>query len=351
MTELGIYTRYSADGASSRLRYLVYAEMLAGRGIAAHVHTLFRTDYLRALYSGRCTRFKALRDLGRRMFEMPPREKALWIEYELLPGVPFAVERRLIGGRKYVLDFDDAVFVKYAKHPLLRDKFERLAAGAAGVITANAALYDHFSKFNANVVKIPTAVDTAALCPTGAKFPRLTLVWIGTPVTCAAHLAPAAATLRKIRETLDFDLLVIGGTPSPELDFPGVKVVPWSAAAESALLPKCHIGIMPLPAGDAFAAGKSAYKLIQYLAAGLPAVASPVGENRVVLKDGVTGLFASSPEEWHAALKKLAGDAALRSTMGENARNEARKYSREQIFPELTEFLEHSLGLSPERPA
>ena len=345
MTELGVYTRYSALGASSRLRYLCYADRLALNGLDAEFHTLFQDDYLRRLYSGRSARFTALRDLGRRMLRMPPREPKLWIEYELLPGMPFAVEAKFLQGKRFVLDFDDAVYLKYANHPRLSGKFERLAAQADGIIVANDALFEHFSGVNANTFKIPTAVDTAALAPSDDKFPRLTLVWIGTPVTCEAHLAPVAETLRALHKSLDFDLLVIGGTPSPALDFAGVRIVPWSEEAERELLPRCHIGIMPLPADDAFASGKSAYKLIQYLAAGIPAVASPVGENRVVLKEGETGFFADSPEDWHTAIGKLAGDAGLRTALGENARRKARKYSRDRIFAQLATFLERTLEL------
>ena len=345
MTELGVYTRYSALGASSRLRYLCYADRLAQSGIDARFHTLFQSDYLRMLYSGRSAKFKALRDLGLRMLRMPPRERKLWIEYELLPWVPFAVEAKFLAGKRYVLDFDDAVYLKYAKHPRLADKFERLAAQAAGVVVANDALFDHFSKVNTHTVKIPTAVDTVALVPREDKFRRLTLVWIGTPVTSRAHLATIADTLRELKKSLDFDLLVIGGVPTPELDFAGVRIVPWSETAERELLPKCHIGIMPLPAGDAFASGKSAYKLIQYLAAGLPSVASPVGENRIVIDAGRTGFFADSPEEWHAALRKLAGDAVLRAAMGANARHAAQKYSRDQVFAEIATFLDRTLEL------
>ena len=345
MTALGVYTRYSDRGASSRLRYLCHADRLAQNGFDAKFHTLFQNDYLDALYAGRPAKVKAVRGLGRRMLQMPPPEPALWIEYELLPGVPFAVEARMLAGKRFVLDFDDAVYLKYLGKPLLADKFERLAARAAGIVTANDMLLEHFAAHNANTVKIPTAVDTKALAPGGEKFPRPTLVWIGTPVTCMAHLVPFSGIFRDLRRTLDFDLLVIGGVPCPALDFPGVKIVPWSTQAERELVPKCHIGIMPLPADDAFAAGKSAYKLIQYLAAGIPAVASPVGENRVVLKDGGTGFFAASPADWRTALLRLAGDPCLRAAMGENARNEAQKYSCEAVFAKLAQFLSSALDL------
>ncbi|MPN27052.1 hypothetical protein SDC9_174479 [bioreactor metagenome] len=116
----------------------------------------------------------------------------------------------------------------------------------------------------------------------------------------------------------------------------------WSADGEGGLLARCHAGIMPLPADDPFAAGKSAYKLIQYLAAGLPSIASPVGENRRVLRPGETGYFASSPEEWADALRLLRDDAS-RERMAAAARRLAFDYSTEKYGPVYAEFLKRTL--------
>lgn len=116
----------------------------------------------------------------------------------------------------------------------------------------------------------------------------------------------------------------------------------WSPENEAALLSRCHAGIMPLPADDAFAAGKSAFKLIQYLAAGLPAIASPVGENRRVLRAGETGFFASAPGEWAEALRLLADDA-VRIRLSANARVLARDYSIQKYGPIYAEFLREAL--------
>ena len=94
---------------------------------------------------------------------------------------------------------------------------------------------------------------------------------------------------------------------------------------------------MPLN-DDPFSRGKSAFKLIQYLAAGIPAIASPVGENQVVLRDGETGLFADSPEEWADAMRRLT-DEHVRETMAANARRAAGEYSIQKYAPELIECL------------
>ena len=342
--ELGIYTRYSELGASSRLRCYRYADTLRGCGFDVRMHPLFGDDTLEALYAGRGRRFKMARDLARRFFALPRAEKNLWIEYELLPGISCGIEKRYLKNRRYVLSFDDAVYLNYRGKKHLDGKFERLAAGAAGVMAANDMLVEHFSRFNANTVKIPTAVDTDALRPGDGKFPRFTVVWIGTPVTFAAHLAPFADMLAALSGELGFDLLLVGAPETAKKLLPGARIAAWSETAERTLLPKCHAGIMPLPPDDDFAAGKSAYKLLQYLAAGLPSVASPVGENRVVVRPGKTGFLAASPEEWRAALQALVTDEKRRADLAAASRLEAEKYSFRRFAPVVAKFFEKSFS-------
>ena len=71
MTELGIYTRYSALGASSRLRHLRYAELLAGRKFAVGTHALLPDGYLERLYSGRSTNIMAACAVLKRLGALP----------------------------------------------------------------------------------------------------------------------------------------------------------------------------------------------------------------------------------------------------------------------------------------
>ena len=79
------------------------------------------------------------------------------------------------------------------------------------------------------------------------------------------------------------------------------------------------VGVMPLP-DEPWALGKCAYKLIQYMACGLPVVASPVGMNREVVRHGVNGFLATTATEWEEALSLLASDAELRHRMGQEGR-------------------------------
>ena len=121
-----------------------------------------------------------------------------------------------------------------------------------------------------------------------------------------------------------------------------MRFADWSEAKEGELLARCHVGIMPLPADDPFAAGKSAFKLIEYLAAGLPAIASPVGENLRVLRDGETGYLAETPEEWTDALIRLKDDT-VRGRFAANAHHLAFEYSQQKFGPVYAQFLRDCL--------
>jgi glycosyltransferase involved in cell wall biosynthesis len=75
------------------------------------------------------------------------------------------------------------------------------------------------------------------------------------------------------------------------------------------------IGIMPLPDSE-WERGKCGLKALQYMALGIPTVASPVGVNREIIRHGQNGFLASSETEWRSALERLLDDAALRERMG-----------------------------------
>jgi glycosyltransferase involved in cell wall biosynthesis len=125
--------------------------------------------------------------------------------------------------------------------------------------------------------------------------------------------------------------LVVGGF-SPAI--PGVDVVnvPWSEATEVSLINSFDVGVMPL-FDDEWAHGKCAFKLIQYMACGVPVVASPVGAN-VDVVNNANGLLADSVGDWLNALRRLRVDAALRQSFGAAARQTVEQlYSLESTIP------------------
>lgn len=341
LPQLDMFPRYSESGASSRLRFYRYASEWVKSGGGVKLHPFFPESYLEELYSsGRKSRLALLKGWLRRWLELQSSGRDLVIEYELFPFLPFIFEAVFLNGRKFVLNFDDAVYIKYAGLPFLRGKYERLIKRASGVICANDHLLEWAYNLNRNVIKIPTVVELSSYRGVLVdKFPRFTVVWIGTP-SSIHYLYQAREHLLAMREVADFELLVIGGNPDSADQLAGldVRYETWSESTEIELLKRSHIGIMPLPAGDRFAQGKSAFKLIQYCAAEIPAIASDVGENRNILADGVTGFLADSPAEWALAFKKLTS-LPMREEFSANCRERAKEFSLERYYPLFREFM------------
>jgi glycosyltransferase involved in cell wall biosynthesis len=125
------------------------------------------------------------------------------------------------------------------------------------------------------------------------------------------------------------------------------EAMPWSEQTEVVELQKLDIGIMPLP-DEPWERGKCGYKLIQYMALGLPVVASPVGANRQIVQDGVNGFLASMPLEWKAALAKLLENASQRRQMGATGRQCVEKiYSLHVQASRLIAMLEQIASKRP----
>jgi len=225
----------------------------------------------------------------------------VWIEKEVLPWVTGWVARTVLGGLPLVIDFDDAWHLRYSRspNPLVRwtlgKKLERMARRADFVIVANKFLQSWAEDAGAtSVTCIPTVVDLRRYPQTALPAPEpFTIGWIGTPET-APYLDTIKGALKQVLAKENTRLLLDGAEPS-FLPLPNVETQSWSEAREANLLQRMHVGIMPLPQG-AWEYGKSGYKLVQYMAASRPVVASPVGVNCDVVKEGVNGFFAITEE-------------------------------------------------------
>ena len=340
-TQLGIWTRYSEQGASSRLRYFLYRKSFEEAGFSPVYHPLLKNEYLKRLYAGRGKSKRLfLAAMISRLFQLTATEKNLLIEYELLPFFPAALELFLLRGKKFVLNFDDLVWEKYKNLPFLRHKYDRLIRQASGIVAANHLLYDRAAALNGRVILVPTAVDlekyrTPALLP--KKDGVLRAAWIGTPVTYRECFLPFAEVFKAVCRTCPVEFLIIARADLPAVDGVPMTCVDWSEENEAGLLASCDFGVMPLTDDD-FSRGKSAYKLIQYAAAGLPAVASPVGENSLFIREGVNGFSPASPEAWISAVKRLA-DPRLRAAMSEEMGKVSFDHSLQKYGPILTDFL------------
>jgi glycosyltransferase involved in cell wall biosynthesis len=183
------------------------------------------------------------------------------------------------------------------------------------VWAGNRHLADAAASINGHVSLLPTSIrpdryDVAAEKPRN----HVDLVWIGSSATrkYLVEALPAMEALAqrypqlRMKIVADFDLETRDLVTLP---------VTWSEAVEARELAASHIGIAPMP-DNPWTRGKCALKILQYMAAGLPVVASPAGVNRDVVIDGETGYLAASRDQWTDALQKLVCDAGLRERQG-----------------------------------
>ncbi len=216
--------------------------------------------------------------------------------------------------KRMIYDFDDSVFLKKPA------KVKAVVRMADRVIAGNDFLRNYAALLNKDVVILPTCIDTGRYKPAAEKGNgrKVIIGWIGTPTT-SEYLKELKDVFKYILDKYkNVEIRIVGGMSGNFLG-PGLVYKNWSLEREVRDLQEFDIGIMPMPDNE-WTRGKCAFKIIQYMASGIPSVASPVGMNLEVIKDSVNGLFASSAAEWREKLSTLIELPELRRTLGENGR-------------------------------
>ena len=339
MVKVLVLTRYGRLGASSRLRSLQYLPWLFDAGLQVTEQHLLSDKFLAQRYQqGAYGALSLLRAYLNRLHSLmvSRRFDVVWIEKEALPWWPLWLELLLLRRVPYVLDYDDAIFHNYDLHPrswvrgLLGKRIDGLMARAALVIGGNSYLAQRARDAGATWVEVvPTVIDlerypspihttqkNVEKMPNQFGLPRI--VWIGSPPT-VHYLQSLRDPLQHLAAKQQFILRVIGGGV---VDMPGVQVevMPWAEASEVKDISDCQVGVMPL-LDSAWERGKCGYKLIQYMACGLPVVASNVGVNSEIVRHGENGFLATSTDEWVNSLYQLLQSPSLSQRMGAAGRN------------------------------
>jgi glycosyltransferase involved in cell wall biosynthesis len=345
-------TKYSRNGASSRYRTYQYLPLLEQAGFDAHVMPLLNEAYLEQRYHSGA---RSLRDIlsafcGRMVSLCKVRRfDIVVIEYELLPYSPAFLERILHwSGVPYLVDYDDALFHQYDSHQnglvrmLLGNKIANVIRNSELVIAGNQYLADYAESSGAKRIEIlPTVVELdhyPMKVAVDTDHDVFTVGWIGSPST-SKYLTLAAPVLTELCKETNGCVRLIG---SGNVIFPDVRVeiLPWSEETEVALLQTCDVGIMPLP-DEPWTRGKCGFKMIQYMACGLPVVASPVGVNKEIVEHGVNGFLAVTNDEWLTALSTLRDNPELRRKMGAAGRRKVEeKYCLQVTAPQYVKLLQ-----------
>jgi glycosyltransferase involved in cell wall biosynthesis len=253
-----------------------------------------------------------------------------WADVTVLHQIKLSsIEARLFAAfsRRRVFDVDDAIYVRKPRRlgdlpdesAWRKQKFAATCRWVNAVAAGNDVLAGVARATANEIVVLPTSIDAACYEATfAAANAAPTIVWIGSPenLIYLDMIRPALARLTRRYPTLRMRVIC---SAFPDWNDVNVEKVPWSSATEAHSLAGAHIGVMPLT-DDAWSRGKCAFKLLQYMAAALPCVASPVGANTEAVMDGINGFHAADVEAWEDRLEKLIVSPQLRAKFGAKGR-------------------------------
>jgi len=243
-----------------------------------------------------------------------------WLQRELLPKY-LTLEPLLKS--PLVFDVDDAIWLNSDEQARL---VKSIARRSSVILAGNSYLANWLSQYNSNIHIIPTAVDVQ-------KFPVIDKLhftqaqyfqigWIGTSSNLKYLEAIEKSLAVFMKKYNNVKLLVMADKPPKlhHLSSDNVEFIKWSRDSEKKFFKLIHVGLMPLQ-DTQWAKGKCSFKMLQYMAAGLPVIASPVGMNKDVLQKNIIGFEAEITDDWNEYIEALYLDPELAFSYGVNGRN------------------------------
>lgn len=346
---------YPESAAATRHRVLQFVAPLANRGIQVRFSPFLNEPLFANLYRPA----KMLRMLPRLLLQVlmrgvqlvrASRSDVLFVQREAAlfgpPVFEWVVVRLL--HKPMILDLDDATYLSYTSPVYGRlatflkasRKTAALLRWAAHVVAGSPVVAEYARRLGKSTSVLPTIVDVGKVHP-GVRTPSHVPVlgWIGTHGTYKL-LETIFPVLERLVQSHPFRLRLIGsGRSAVSIRGVDVETSPWCRESELADMQSFDIGLYPL-IDDAWNAGKSGFKAIQYLSLGLPFVMSPVGICETLGVAGRTHLLARTEEEWLAALRRLIEDEPLRESMGREGREYAvKEFSIDKHADELARVL------------
>jgi hypothetical protein len=335
-------TQSGSLGPSSRYRVYQLLPWLQKLGIRCEVSPAIDDELYRSLYlnsAGRGSRRVAFSAAWRRRGADLQRLgdfDAVFLQKGVFPGLHSGFERKMAACKPMVFDFDDAIWLpRVGGSRLLRALHRESAVQdilrcSTAVIAGNSFLADYASRFNRHVTVVPSSIDPDA-------YPQSTnsnvVGWIGSRTTL-----PYLKPLKPIFETLGIKPRIIASGDPSQLGFAS-EFRPWRLETELEELSQIGIGMAPLP-DTLWERGKCGVKILQYMACGIPAVASPVGANTDIITHGVNGFLVSATEEWTRTLHTLIADSNLRKMLGAAGRETvAKRFTIQQAAETINSVL------------
>lgn len=320
---------------STRFRILQYVPWLRELGhtcVVAHSRPAKYTHWpwLGWRLSVRCREWLRWLDWQRARLE---RFDVVVLEREIFdaPDSDWEARFRKVAER-FVLDIDDGIFLKYP------EKFARIAGFSDVVIAGSELLAIESGRTARQVVIVPTVVDLDRYpyATASRNTSPVIIGWTGTQSNLA-YLEILRSPLERLAKRHSFEWHVVtnveGFSDIPQFEGVTTRAIPWTEASEIEVLGRFDIGVMPLP-DVPWARFKCGFKLIQYMARGVAAVASAVGVNPEIALHGQAALLASTAEEWEFQLERLLVSVAERGRLRALGRDRvAQHYSLQAQFP------------------
>jgi glycosyltransferase involved in cell wall biosynthesis len=272
------------------------------------------------------------------------------IQKILLPPLFVSFVRLL--GKPIVFDVDDAIWLRVGKRASdavpdakLARKLGHVLSRSKKVIVGNDFLRIYASRYALDIDVIPSVVDMR-LYPEKIyhQSDSFCLGWIGAPVNFSSleMLEPVFAALAQKYGRRVY-LKVISSVPYESKSGIQVMYAKWSEESAVSEMLEFDVGLMPLEDSE-WTRGKCAFKAIEYMAAGIAPVVSPVGANVTTVIDGETGFHARTTDEWVAVIEKVMSDIDVRRMIGARARKHVgAQYSVTGAYPQFKKVIQSAV--------
>lgn len=348
-------TQTSAVGASARYRVYQYAEYLKARGIEFDIVPAIPDRFLKAnrmlkIYFYGFQAVRRILDL----FKLKHYDVIFLQRDMIIHLYPIFEKIAAVINSNIIFDFDDTIYLYPPnKRPNLmfkllwdKKKIERIIRLSKHIIVSNNFLKLYAERFSEEITVIPTSVDLNNY-PINKQSKDLSsdtvkIGWIGSQGTFH-YLENIFFAFKKLAERYKVELIVIGAKGGI-IDGLPITYKEWSLETEANNISDFDIGVMPLT-DDEWSRGKSGTKLLQYMASGIPAVASAVGINNEIIRDAINGFLARNDSDWVDKISLLIESQQLRNEIINAARLEVEKgYSVQANAGKLIKVIERVGG-------
>lgn len=319
---------------SQRLKYEQYFDAFRADGWEITVKPFIKQPFWKIIYQPGNTFKKAYCTATsyKARFQLLSEAGKYDVVYLHLWGTPFGppLFEKLLRkkAKRLIYDIDDLVYLKNTKskaHPMVtwikgRKKPLYLMQHADHVITCTPYLDEFVKQFNTNTTDISSTVDTDQRYQVVNNYANdhlITIGWSGS-LSTSKYFYLLADVFKQLAQKHRFRLVVMGD-PAVSIEGLDVEAIPWAESYEIEKLQQFDIGVYPLP-DEEWVLGKSGLKAIQYMALGIPTVATAIGANFRVIEDGHSGFLVNNTEEWIKVLGRLIEDPELRRRTGLNGR-------------------------------